>query len=42
MRQILGLCRRGPIEDLIRILFFRDLLGRRRLFDHGDNGNHGY
>jgi len=39
MRQIPGLGRRGPIEDLTRILFIRDLLGRRRrwrrMFHHG-------
>lgn len=39
MRQILGLGRRGPVEDLIRVLFIRDLLGRRRrrrrMFHHG-------
>ncbi|MGH4137592.1 hypothetical protein [Clostridium sp.] len=39
-RQILGLGRRGPIEDLARILFISNLLGRRRrrrrrMFHHG-------
>ncbi|MBU3146269.1 hypothetical protein [Clostridium sp. CF012] len=48
MRQILGLGRRGPIEDLTRVLFIRDLLGRRRrrrrMFDHGSHhgSHHGY
>jgi len=39
MRQILGIGRRGPIEDLARILIIRNLLGRRRRrrrrFHHG-------
>jgi len=38
MRQILGLGRRGPIEDLTRVLFIRDLgrrRRRRRMFHHG-------
>jgi len=45
-RDIFRQGRRGPIQDLTRILFVRDLLGRRRrrrMFDHGfDHHDHGF